>query len=131
MSGLSINYARPFLRRDVPHPAIATLLCLASAFCWCVFFSLLGLRIAQGVPNPTLMAQVFLRFVRFLPPQGLMLCWAVAVLCAIVSLGLYWRRPKPWYVRLNLAINSAGLIFTGGLLFLALTGSFLILVSIS
>ena len=39
----------------------------------------------------------------------------VAIVAAIVSLALYVRQhPKPWYVRVNLVINMAGLVFTIG-----------------
>ena len=45
----------------------------------------------------------------------LLVCWGVAIVAAVVSLALYTRqRPKPWYVRLNLVINVAGLLFTIG-----------------
>ena len=49
----------------------------------------------------------------------LLVCWGVAIVAALVSLALYVRqRPKPWYVRLNLVVNVAGLLFTVGVLVL-------------
>jgi hypothetical protein len=42
----------------------------------------------------------------------LLAMWITAFFSAIASLFLYIRRPKPWYVRINLATNISGLLFT-------------------
>lgn len=48
-------------------------------------------------------------------------CWGVAVITAVGSFFRYAaRRPKPWYVWLNLLINITGLLFTAGIVFLIL-----------
>jgi hypothetical protein len=47
------------------------------------------------IPNPWLLARC-----------------GVAVLAAIVSLVLYWRARKTWYVTLNLLINAGWLFMT-------------------
>lgn len=82
-----------------PGPVWPTLLCLPGMACW-----------AQ------LIGMIFGAFfgTRWFIWPGVVAWWALAVVTAVVSLFLYVprRRPKPWYVCMNLFVNVSGLMFT-------------------
>jgi len=104
-NALTIEYRHPTAQSKEPNPAVAMILCLPGMICWC---SLLGLFLVPSGMRPQL------SFLDIFPPGTLLICWATAILAALVSLGLYARARKPWYVCINLAVNIAGLLFTGG-----------------
>src|SRR4051794_19601528 len=107
----TVDYARPRPRADRPSPVAAMVLCLPGMICWCV---LLGIFLV-----PPWMRQNF-RFLKTLPAPSLWVCWLTAIIFALISLAAYWRRPKPWYVCINLVVNITGLLFTSGVAVLLL-----------
>ena len=87
-----------------PHPAVAALLCAPGVACWCALAAfaaslLLGVRLPQILQGP-----------------AVVLVWALAVVTGMSSIAVYIGQPKPWYVRLCLRLNVAGLTFTAGVL---------------
>jgi hypothetical protein len=87
-------------RARLPSPIVATLLQLPGLYCWIVFVCLIF------DVWPMLGFSVFARVT--------LLAWPVAVITAIISMGLYIgkTRRRPWYVCVNLAVNISGVAFT-------------------
>ena len=100
----TLEYRHPQVRPDVPSLVLAMFLCLPGMVCWCI---LLGLFFTPASLRPQF------SLYRAIPSEMLLWCWGTAVIAALVSLGLYVRARKPWYVCINLAVNVAGLLFTG------------------
>ena len=107
----ALSYATP--PAPPPSAQAAVMLCLPGTICW---LSLGWIILTQLAPSFVRRSGITL--MQLFGPgylQLLLICWAVAVVAAVISLALYARRrPKPWYVRLNLVINVAGLLFTAG-----------------
>jgi hypothetical protein len=115
-SGSPLAYARPMSATTPPAPAPlgVVLNCLPGLICWLVLLSMLLRKIT--------FTRLWWPARLFESPLGVVFvlcCWGVAVITAIGSLFRYGpRRPKPWYVWLNLVINITGLLFTAGIVFL-------------
>jgi hypothetical protein len=93
---------------DRPSPFVASLLAVPALSCWVI---LLGL-----------VTHLFHLSLRDAQVAGMILLWCLAVFTAIGSfvLDLPRRsRPRPWYVWFNLVINGLGLLFTVGVIVLA------------
>lgn len=89
------SVSQPERRRS---PALALVLCFPGLCCWITLVSIVALRVPPGLLDP------------YVP---LMLCsWAAAIITAILSLGLYCRKPRSGLVWMNLVINVTGLLFT-------------------
>ena len=98
---LELAYARPAEPRErPPEPLWPVVLCLPGLICWIQFLAML---LPRWLP---------VRPPRIFFGSHLLACWMLAVLSALVSLASYGRRPKAWYVWVNLVINVAGLLFT-------------------
>lgn len=94
------------------------LLALPGMICWGAFLLLLA-QLISGSRMYGLLDWALHLLEPLLPPLAVWLSlWGLAAVCAVVSIELYQRRPKPWYVRLNLAINISGLIVSSVLLLL-------------
>lgn len=98
------------------------LLCLPGLFCWVMLAgAVLHWLTGYGVP---------LWDIRGLShPNWITLLWACAVVAALISLVIYLPRrdsARPWYVRLCLLINIAGLLFTFALVALSLVAGWLL-----
>src|SRR5690348_6103735 len=90
---LPLGYENRELTPRRRSPVVAAVLCLPGVCCWCgLALALAG--IALRLPS---------MFTRWL--AGVWFCWPVAIVCANASLVIYCRRPRPWFVWLNLAIN--------------------------
>jgi hypothetical protein len=98
-------------KKVAPHrPLIAVALCLPGLICW---IALAEIVLPRWFGPMWLLPQFF-------GISGLLLCWAIAIICAAISLAGYRSPHKPWYVWLNLTINISGLVFTGLVVFLIL-----------
>ncbi len=81
-----------------PQPLKALLLCLPGFICWWAF---LEMTIGRHF--------MIIGISRFLSGTPLILCWLTAGITALVSLVIYRKARKPWYVWVNLIINVSGL----------------------
>jgi hypothetical protein len=96
-----LDYSTPSSSR-VPLPQrfwLAILLAAPGSICWMGY-----LFAINGVSGPS---DLFL--------GAAALLWLPAIFCAVISLNLFVRfRPTayPWYVILNLVVNTSGLAFT-------------------
>ena len=99
-----LSYEPQVKRPPAPNPLVAALLALPGLACWVMF--LCALLTAARVP--WLPAPHLSEFILF-ASLGL---WPVAVICALISFARYYRPPRPWYVRLCLAVNITGMLFT-------------------
>jgi hypothetical protein len=122
--GEVLAYKSPQGKQDeaAPHrPLPAVLLCLPAILCWGAFLALLDRFFLRLLPIPRI-PQSFARF--HVPWLWIVLIvWVLAVVTALVSIDEYVvsrRKPRPWYVWLNLLVNISGLLFTFGVLLLIL-----------
>jgi hypothetical protein len=91
-----------------PSPFVASLLAVPGLACWVILLGLVTHSFQLSLRD----AQV----------AGMILLWCLAVFTAVGSFILYLprrSRPRPWYVWLNLLINGLGLLFTVGVVVLA------------
>ena len=109
-----VEYARAMPRRELPSPVSAMILCVPGLICWCV---LLGMWLVPAS------ARANFRFLDVFPPGTILWCWIIAIACAFISLAIYGRGPKPWYVWINFAINISGLLFSLGVVVLIMMAS--------
>lgn len=102
---IGLTYAPPPPRP--PGPVGPLLLCLPGAVCWLAF---LGIVFGRFIPD---MARQWLSPLRVFAGIPVLLCWGLAIVTALVSLATYARRkPKRWYVWVNLLVNVSGLAMT-------------------
>jgi hypothetical protein len=113
-----VEYARPMPHRHPPSPLVAMVLCFPGMICWAIFLAAWLRLFPSGSASP-LYDQPELR------GKLLMLCWITAILTALISLWLYFKSPKPWYVIWNLFVNIAGLLMSavgiGGIVLILMT----------
>jgi hypothetical protein len=89
-----------------PSPLAAALLCLPGVACWC-WFGLVVLSMATPVD-----------VLPYIDYRVQCLVWGLAIVTALASISQYRGRPKPWYVKVCLTVNGAGLAFTALMIFL-------------
>lgn len=82
-------------------------MCLPGLACWCL--------LAAPFAHASFQYWIGIRISADVIIISILSLWAIAVVFALFSFGMYSRlRPKPWYVWLNLIINGAGFLFTIG-----------------
>jgi hypothetical protein len=99
-----LGYHTPVPQVPAPDPLTAVLLSLPGLTCWVMF----GMIIVAIVTRSSRIA----RALRIIPPQLMIVLWAVAVVTALFAVYRYRSAGKPWYVGFCLLVNASGLCFT-------------------
>jgi hypothetical protein len=116
-----LAYKSPQGKEDeaAPHrPLPAVLLCLPGILCWGAFLGLLDRFFLRVLPIPQSFARLHVPWLWIV-----LIVWVLALVTALVSIEEYVvsrRKPRPWYVWLNLLVNISGLLLTFGVLLLIL-----------